>query len=112
MVVTLKDGSVITLFDAIEAKEIIGEELYNFIEYKIKNSYIEKDEKIHILECENDDLYLENEYMEDTINSIEDLVNDALEELNKIKLKLDEAYIKEELKNLEESLKNIKERVL
>ena len=42
MVITLKDGSVATLFDPIEAKEIIGEELYDFtLQNQIDKSILE-----------------------------------------------------------------------
>ena len=41
MVITLKDKSVITLFDSIEAREIIGEELYDFILKEKENNYKE-----------------------------------------------------------------------
>lgn len=106
MVISLKDGSTVTLFDAIEAKEIIGHELYDFIEKKIKYSYNEKDEKIHELECENDDLYCENINMIHSLDKINELANEALDVLGIIKRTKNNSYSLDEIKNI---LKDIKD---
>lgn len=77
MVLTLKDGTVVTLFDPKEAIEIIGQELYDFIvgdKTDVNEKIYEKDVAIDDLECEIASL-------ENTLDSISTLLDDALDDL-------------------------------
>lgn len=108
MVITLKDGSVITLFEAIEAREIIGEELYDFLSEKLSKSD-EKDEKIYELENEIDDLEFENNMLQNAIDEVRYEAKDALDELKEIRKESELESILKGLDRLEMSLKEIED---
>lgn len=103
MVITLKDGKVVTLFEAKEARELIGEDLYDFIEKEL-NKENEKDERIHELECENDDLYHESQSMEEFMDSARSDIEEALELLDKEDFESNIEEVKERLKYAMEML--------
>lgn len=80
MVVTLKDGSVVTLFDSKEAIDIIGQELYDFIlNTEEKENILE--EQIYEKECEIDDLENEVDYLENTMLNANNILYDIKDEL-------------------------------
>lgn len=81
MVITLKDGSVVTLFEPREAEDIIGKEVYDFIKNELSKEN-EINERIHELECENQDLYSENQAMEDDMCNAESYIDEAIDILN------------------------------
>ena len=107
MVITLKDGSVVTLFDSIEAREIIGEELYDFILKEKENNY-KKDvyEKNVVI----DDLYSEINSLEDIIDSAYNCLDDELVELINIRESMKYKSINEDevLHRITASIENLK----
>lgn len=104
MVITLKDGTVVTLFEAREAEELIGSELYNFIKGHFSKDD-EKDERIHELECENDDLYTENILMENTLSHVDSMLDDIIYEVDNF----DYSNPEEKIERIKELLINVKE---
>lgn len=103
MVVTLKDGKVVTLFEAKEARELVGEELYDFIEKEL-NKENEKDERIYELECENNDLYHETQTMEEFMDSAKSDIEEVLELLDNEDFESNIEEVKERLKYAMEML--------
>lgn len=89
MVVTLKDGSVVTLFDSKEAIDIIGQELYDFIlNTEEKENILE--EQIYEKKCEIDDLEDEVNSLEDIIFNVNNLLDEAVDRLKDYIENLDE----------------------
>ena len=107
MVITLKDGSVVTLFDSIEAREIIGEELYDFILKDKENNY---KEDIYEKEVTVVDLYSEINSLEDIIDSAYNCLNDELVELINIRESMKYKSINEDevLHRITTSIENLK----
>ena len=89
MVVTLKDGSVVTLFDSKEAIDIIGQELYDFIlQNQVDKNILE--EEIYEKECEIRDLEDEVNSLEDIIFNVNNLLDEAVDRLKDYIENLDE----------------------
>lgn len=89
MVVTLKDGSVVTLFDSKEAIDIIGQELYDFIlNTEEKENILE--EQIYEKKCEIDDLEDEVDYLENAISNVNNILDEAVDKLKSYITNLDE----------------------
>lgn len=88
MVVTLKDGSVVTLFDSKEAIDIIGQELYDFILNTKENEDIL--EAIYEKKCEISDLEDEVDSLEDIIFNVNNLLDEAVDRLKDCIENLDE----------------------
>ena len=107
MVITLKDGSVVTLFDPIESKEIIGEELYDFILKDKENNY---KEDIYEKEVTVVDLYSEINSLEDIIDSAYNCLDDELVELINIRESMKYKSINEDevLHRITASIENLK----
>lgn len=78
-VITLKDGTVKTMFESKEAIEIIGQELYDFIINDSNASDLK--EKIHELEVEIDDLTGEIAYLEDENCYLQSQIDDLEEQI-------------------------------
>ena len=107
MVITLKDGSVITLFDSMEAREIIGEELYDFILKEKENNY---KEDVYERDVKIDDLYSEINSLEDIIDSAYNCLDDELVELINIRESMKYKSINEDevLHRITASIENLK----
>ena len=107
MVITLKDRSVITLFDSIEAREIIGEELYDFILKEKENNY---KEDVYERDVKIDDLYSEINSLEDIIDSAYNCLDDELVELINIRESMKYKSINEDevLHRITASIENLK----
>ena len=107
MVITLKDKSVITLFDSIEAREIIGEELYDFILKEKENNY---KEDVYERDVKIDDLYSEINSLEDIIDSAYNCLDDELVELINIRESMKYKSINEDevLHRITTSIENLK----
>lgn len=107
MVITLKDKSVITLFDSIEAREIIGEELYDFILKEKENNY---KEDVYERDVKIDDLYSEINSLEDIIDSAYNCLDDELVELINIRESMKYKSINEDevLHRITASIENLK----
>ena len=107
MVVTLKDKSAITLFDSIEAREIIGEELYDFILKEKENNY---KEDVYEKNVVIDDLYSEINSLEDIIDSAYNCLDDELVELINIRESMKYKSINEDevLHRITASIENLK----
>ena len=107
MVITLKDGSVVTLFDSIEAREIIGEELYDFILKEKENNY---KEDVYEKNVVIDDLYSEINSLEDIIDSAYNCLDDELVELINIRESMKYKSINEDevLHRITASIENLK----
>lgn len=107
MVITLKDKSVITLFDSIEAREIIGEELYDFILKEKENNY---KEDVYEKNVVIDDLYSEINSLEDIIDSAYNCLDDELVELINIRESMKYKSINEDevLHRITASIENLK----
>lgn len=107
MVITLKDGSVVTLFDPIEAREIIGEELYDFILKEKENNY---KEDIYEKEVTVVDLYSEINSLEDIIDSAYNCLDNELVELIHIRESMKYKSINEDevLHRITASIENLK----
>lgn len=107
MVITLKDGTVITLFDSIEAREIIGEELYDFILKEKENNY---KEDVYEKNVVIDDLYSEINSLEDIIDSAYNCLDDELVELINIRESMKYKSINEDevLHRITASIENLK----
>lgn len=89
MVVTLKDGSVVTLFDSKEAIDIIGQELYDFILNTEEKEYI-LEEQIYEKKCEIDDLEDEIDYLENAISNVNNILDETVDKLKSYITNLDE----------------------
>lgn len=107
MVITLKDGSVVTLFNSIEAREIIGEELYDFILKDKENNY---KENIYEKEVTVVDLYSEINSLEDIIDSAYNCLDDELVELINVRESMKYKSINEDevLHRITASIENLK----
>lgn len=88
MVVTLKNGSVVTLFDSKEAIDIIGQELYDFILNTKENEDIL--EEIYEKKCEISDLEDEVDSLEDIIFNVNNILDEAVDRLKDCIENLDE----------------------
>lgn len=102
MVVTLKDGSVVTLFDSKEAIDIIGQELYDFILNTEEKEYI-LEEQIYEKKCEIDDLEDEIDYLENAISNVNNILDETVDKLKSYITNLDEEN--EELNSILELIK-------
>lgn len=107
MVITLKDGTVVTLFNSIEAREIIGEELYDFILKDKENNY---KEDVYEKNVVIDDLYSEINSLEDIIDSAYNCLDDELVELINIRESMKYKSINEDevLHRITTSIENLK----
>ena len=89
MVITLKDGSIATLFESKEAIDIIGQELYDFIlQNPVDKNILE--EEIYEKECEVRDLEDEVGFYEETISKLNSILDDTVEKLKEYNDNLDE----------------------
>lgn len=89
MVITLKDGSIATLFESKEAIDIIGQELYDFIlQNQVDKNILE--EEIYEKECEIRDLEDEISSYEETISKLNSVLDDTVEKLKEYNDNLDE----------------------
>lgn len=98
MVITLKDGSTITIFHPDEAREIVGEELFDYI--KSKETY-EYEEAIHEKDVEIDDLSSELCSLEMSMESACSILEDALYILKQMKESKDISQIETVIDRIE-----------
>lgn len=107
MVITLKDGSVVTLFDSIEAREIIGEELYDFILKEKENNH---KEDIYEKDVIIDDLHSEISSLENMIDASYNCLDDELVELIHIRESMEDKSINKDevLHRITASIENLK----
>lgn len=100
MVVTLKDGTVMTLFDVKETKDIIGDELYDFITSNTA-SYIDE---IYERDVCIDDLQTEIYNLEETMQHVKVLSELNLEKLISLNNKYKDPEIEKVIKRLEDCI--------
>ena len=80
-VITLKDGTVVTMFESIEAIDLIGNELYDFILTANRHDSLLANEREHELEVVIDNLESELAASDEYIQELENKIDDIKEEL-------------------------------
>ena len=80
-VITLKDGTVVTMFESIEAIDLVGKELYDFILTANRYDSLLANEREYELEVVIDDLESELAASDEYIQELENEIDDIKEEL-------------------------------
>lgn len=101
MVITLKDGSTITIFHVNEAREIVGEELFDYIRSFDTEA---TEELIHEKDVELHDLWCEVDGLEESMDSAFSILEDALEILEKAKESKDMSLLDTAIDRIERAM--------
>lgn len=80
-VITLKDGTVVTMFESIEAIDLVGKELYDFILTANRYDSLLANEREYELEVVIDNLESELAASDEYIQELENEIDDIKEEL-------------------------------